>query len=291
MIKYLIKLLPLLISLLLLGCEEEIVLPLKSVKQQLVVNGILTTDTTYHQVRLSLSGNYFDNQPQQSVSGATVSLSDGTSTIQLTENPEGSGNYYTPGDYYGKENTLYTLTIEDVKIDGIDENTVYTASSRLPNIIKPDSVGIDYDNNWDLWKIMLYAQDPEETNFYLFKVLKNDSLISDTYDKVTIINDRYYDGNYADGVWIFGLDPEETEENLIPGDVITLECYSTDEQLYDYINGLQIELAGSNPLFSGNPANIPGNISNGAWGIFSACGVYRVKTVNTQTLEEMKNKD
>jgi hypothetical protein len=45
---------------------------------------------------------------------------------------------------------------------------------------------------------------------------------------------------------------------------------SIDEVFYKYVIALQGETRTSIPLFSGPPANLPGNISNGALGYFTA---------------------
>jgi len=51
----------------------------------------------------------------------------------------------------------------------------------------------------------------------------------------------------------------------------------------DFLSDAQIELQGSNPLFSGPPANVKGNISNGAFGFFSAYSATRSYAIVTDT--------
>ena len=266
-----------------IGCgEEEIELNLKSAQTRLVVDGIITTDTMAHCVKLNLSGDYFYNKALPTVSGAVVTLSDGVETIVLTESPNAPGCYFTPVDYFGKENHLYKLEVSGVNGPGIYSNDVFTAESYLNPIVPVDYVSVEYMSMWKLWKVLLYTQDPEDyTNFYLFKVFRNGKLITDKYSKMSVVEDKFFDGNYADGVWIAALDAEEETENLLPGDTISVETYMIDKAYHDFVFAAQIETTMKNPIFSGPPANVPGNISNGALGIFAACSIYRSSVINT----------
>jgi hypothetical protein len=103
---------------LLTGCEEEIELSLKGDQPRLVVDGVITTDTMAHSIKLSLSGNYFDNQPMPRVSGALVTLSDGDESFVLQESDDAPGEYLTSDSFFGQQNTLYSLEISNVDVNG-----------------------------------------------------------------------------------------------------------------------------------------------------------------------------
>lgn len=60
------------------------------------------------------------------------------------------------------------------------------------------------------------------------------------------------------------------------GDVIKVECYMIDRNYFKFIEAVQIETSPRAPIFSGAPAKVPGNISNGALGIFAATSVARI---------------
>lgn len=277
-------------ALLLNSCgEEEIDLKLKSSQTRLVVDGLVTTDTMAHCVRLSLSGDYFFNQPLPAVSGALVTLTDGQETITLDESDEIPGCYYTPDDYFGKQNHLYTLEISGVNIAGINPADQFTAQSYLNPLILVDSLAIDYDKLWDEWQILLYCLDPKDySNYYLFKAYRNGRLITDKYSEMSVVEDRFFDGNYADGVCIAEFEADTYDGNLQPGDVILIESLMIDKAYYDYVYAAQIETLPKDPVFSGDPANVPGNISNGALGIFAACAITRNTIVNPYSREEME---
>jgi hypothetical protein len=273
------------------GCEEEIELSLKGDQPRLVVDGVITTDTMVHKVKLSLSGNYFDNQPMPRVSGALVTLSDGDDTLVLHESDEAPGEYLTSASFFGKQNTLYSLEISNVDVNGDGQDELYTSESFLNPIIEIDSVSIGFQRIWKLWQINLHAQDPAgEENFYLFNLYINGELYSDRYGKMSYTDDRIFDGNYVDGVWIFGLDSEDEDENIVPGDEITLETLMVEKEYYDFVHAAYEETSVKTPLFSGPPANVPSNISNGALGQFAAYAISRCSVINIHTAEEMLEK-
>ncbi len=273
---------------LLTGCEEEIELSLKGDQPRLVVDGIITTDTMAHKVKLSLSGNYFDNQAMPRVSGALVTLSDGDETFVLQESDDAPGEYLTSDSFFGKQSTLYSLEIANVDVNGDGQEEVYTSESFLNPIIETDSVSIDFHRIWELWQINLHAHDPAGVeNFYLFNLYINGELYSDRYGKMSYTDDRFFDGNYVDGVWIFGLNSEEEEENLYPGDVIMLETLMVEKGYYDFVVAADAETGVKTPIFSGPPANVPSNISNGALGQFAAYGISRYSVVNEFSKDEM----
>ncbi|ASB50880.1 DUF4249 domain-containing protein [Alkalitalea saponilacus] len=269
------------IVLLFSSCEEEIHLNLKSDAPRLVVDGIITTDTMAHRVRLTTSGSYFENKPMPGVSGASVSISDGYETIYLEESADSPGDYFTPENYYGRQNHLYTLTITNAEVDGRGGEVVYSASSFLPPIVPMDSIRVDYFSLWDIWRVFLYGQDPPDVkNFYWFRLKINDWWHSSEYKYSAFSDDTFFDGNYADGVWLFWFNSED-EYNLVPGDELMVEVWMVDEPFFEFIRGAYIETEYRSPIFSGPPANVPGNISNGALGIFSASSVVRLYTTNT----------
>lgn len=270
------------------ACEEDIELSLNGDQPRLVVDGAITTDTMAHKVKLSLSGNYFDNQPMPRVSGAVVTLSDGDDTFVLQESDDAPGEYLTSDSFFGRQNTLYSLEISNVDVNGDGREEVYTSESYLNPLIETDSVSIGFHRIWKLWQINLHAHDPAGVeNYYLFNLYINGELYSDRYGKMSYTDDRFFDGSFADGVWIFALDSEDDEENLVPGDVVTLETWMVEKSYYDFVNAAEEETGVKTPLFSGPPANVPSNISNGALGQFAAYAISRYSVVNEFTAEEM----
>jgi hypothetical protein len=75
------------------------------------------------------------------------------------------------------------------------------------------------------------------------------------------------------------FDQGEEKEMLVSGDEITVELNTITKEHAGFIWDAQSELWGSNPLFSGPPANVKGNINNGAIGFFSAYSLSRASAI------------
>lgn len=268
------------VSMALASCTEEIDMKLNTTSKRLVVDGILTTDTTAQCIKLTTSGDYFDNKPMPAISNALVTINDGDETLTLTESSTNKGWYYTSSDFYGKQGHTYTLNIENVDInnDGVMES--YSSSSYMNDLVSIDSIDIGYVDQYNLWQVLMYAKEPGETkDYYLFRVTVNDTLITNKYSKQTVTDDQFVNGNIMDGIWIYSLDANDTIENLMLNDTVMLEMFTINEHTFDYMSALATETQPKTPLFSGPSANIPGNISNGALGIFAVCPVSRSKTI------------
>ena len=259
---------------LLSGCTETIDLDLETTTRRLVVDGMLTNEEKMHYVRLSQTVPFFQDSAAPSVTDAEVDLFDGYQRVKMHEASELPGFYITPTNYRGIPGRTYTLTIRDVDIDGDGQSEIYRASSQMPEPHSVDSIDVIYDDQWKIWKVLLFASDnPEKRDFYMFRVFKNGALISDNMSEYSLISDRFFDGNRADGVWVQSIDATIEEEQMMAGDVITLQVCAINEAYYDFIDGVQRENRQQYPLFSGPPANAPGNVTNNAMGFFPAFSV------------------
>ncbi len=256
------------------GCTENIQLDLETVEQRLVVDANITSQEKIHYVRLTESVPFFSDSASPPVSGATVLISDGIRTESLTESREMPGYYLTSEIFKGEPGTGYSLSVSNVDINGDGESETYSAFSRMPGVSAPDSIDLVYDEDWDVWKILLYAQeDPETDDFYLFRLLKNGTLISNTISEYSVVSDKFFDEGKADGIWVQSIDASQESGDFEEGDVITLQMGGITEEYFDFIEAVQQETRGQYPLFSGPPANVPGNVSNDALGFFTAFSV------------------
>jgi hypothetical protein len=260
------------------ACTEPIEIELDSSYSRLCVFGEISTDTTVHKIRLTRSADYFYNKPSVGVSDAIVKISESENEILLIENPLNSGNYQTPSGFFGVPGKTYVLKIENVDIDKDGVMESYSASSFLPFLAPQDSIGIKYSKNsfYEGTEIMLYAQDPAESiDYYAFKIIKNGILQTDSLPEIIAQNDLFFNGNYTNGITVQFLDESKEGEQVLAGDTIVLEMLGITEEYYIFIIEAQTELFGSNPLFSGPPANIFTNLSNGALGFFGAVNINR----------------
>jgi hypothetical protein len=262
------------------GCTERIDIDLEETYTRLVVNANLTTDTTAHLVELSTTSSYYYNQEPPVVQGAAIEISDDLGeVVELTE--EEPGKYYTPGNFFASPGRTYTLRIE--LAEPINENKIYTATSFLPAINPIDSIGLKEQPNWGeegFFEVQCYYQDPPTKEYYMFNIFKNGIMLTDTITDRFVSDDEFYNGSYTNGIGVGYLDQSNEREKILSGDTIVFQGCSITEEYYNFIWTLQQEASGfSNPLFSGPPANVKGNISNGAVGFFAVYSVSYSGTV------------
>ena len=263
------------------SCTEKINLKLDTTFTRLVVDGHITSDTMPHSITLTKTSDYFSNVPAPRVVNATVSLTDGTNTIPLTETfPGSSGVYQTDPKFAGIIGKEYTLHV--TLPEAIAGTTEYTASSELLRVTKLDSIKTVFRPDFGkegVWQVKLYAQDPPgRKNYYLINLYRNNILWSDTISKVSVSDNQFFAGNYIDGIDVFFINNAHKWETLYPGDTIMMELSAITKEYFDFIN--QVKQAGfSLPFFSGPPANIRGNVSNEGVGFFAAYSSSYAKTV------------
>lgn len=262
------------------SCTERIDLKLDDSAIKLVVEGSITTERKSHKVSLSTTSGYFYNQKPDPVQGALVTISDGVNIYNLTEASPGA--YQTASFVRGSKGLTYTLNVKlNTQIGGYTE---YSASSKIYPVATPDSINLLYHPDWSsegLWEVRCYLQDPPSTDFYRFMISRNGTLISDTLDEWIVTDDRFFNGYYVYGATVAYLDQGKEEEKLIAGDIVVVELNNLEEDYANFIWNAQSELRGSYPLFSGPPANVKGNLSNGAIGFFSAHDVSKAYAIAT----------
>jgi len=260
------------------SCTERIDVELDDTFTRLVVDGSITTDTMAHTVRLSKTSDYFYNLPAPAVSGARVSITDGEVTYILHE--DSSGVYRTASSVYGSDGRTYTLNVELASPVGGFTN--YMASSTIYPVAEMDSISLQFHEDWSeygIWEIKCYVLEPPTVEFYRFLVTKNSKMLTDTLNEWAITDDRFFNGNYTNGLPVGYLDQGEADQVVTEGDTVGAEINSIEKNYFNFIIEAQTELFGSNPLFSGPPANITGNINNGGVGYFAAYSITRSSAI------------
>lgn len=268
-------------SMLVISCTERIDVELDESYTRLVVDGAITTDTMAHVVVLSKTSSYYYNMPAPVVTGASVSITDGNQTFKLKE--DSPGIYRTASSVYGVTGKTYTLNI--LLSGQIGGYVQYSASSTIYPVTRLDSIGLLLHPDWStggIWEVTCYAQDPPTFDYYRFLVSKDGIMVSDTLNEWFVTDDKYFNGNYANGATIAYLQQDLPEIGLRPGDKITVEMNSIGKDYAEFLWAAQTELFGSNPLFSGPPANVSGNINNGAVGFFAAYSCSRAFTITPE---------
>jgi len=260
------------IALLLLACTEKVEVKLDSTYSRLVVDGSISPGNGPYRVALTSTASYFYNEPAPRVVDATMILSDGINAYQLKETIPGvSGIYETDSTFSGHTGSIYTLNVElPEPIGGYKD---YQATDQLRPVAKLDSIRPVFHPEWGkegVWTIQVWAQDPgNEVNYYMFNLYRNGILLTDTLNKKTITDDALFNGSYISGIDAMYLNNAHKWETLYPGDTVMIQMSGITKEYFNFID--QVRQAGFNiPFFSGPPANVEGNVNNGAVGYFAA---------------------
>lgn len=251
-----------LLALLFASCQEVVDIDLNTTDPQIVVEGIVTDAPGPYTVRITKTVNFDELNEYPAVSGAFVTLSDGSLTDTLTEATP--GRYQTVRLLQGIPGRTYQLRI--VTADG----QTFAATSTMPAQVLFDSLeqsSISAPGQGPTTVVVPVYRDPVGTgNYYRFVQWKNDTLLTD----INVRDDRNNDGLRVTQP-IFSLSTE-----LEPGDVLRLEFQTIDRPTYKYF----IALGGS----GGGPNNesVPGNPDNNFGG---AClGYFSAHTVQQRVL-------
>jgi hypothetical protein len=259
-------------AMLISGCEKVIQVDLNEASPNIVIEGLITDKRGPYTVNISKTGSYFNQPELETVSGATVVITDDFSNVDTL-------NESTPGTYLtsrvrGIYERTYTLKV-------IAEGKEYTGSTRLADRVPIDSLrlrkgvlqGFSFDDDDDKEiDLHCFFRDPRDKNYYRIRVFKNDSINTESY--------RLYDDQYANG-----LITDIIVSHAILGNTYRIELWSLDKQTYLYYNTLG-DLMYSNPIFGSTPSNPITNLSNGALGYF---GSYAVTSRQITITEELIN--
>lgn len=282
--KYLV--LSIIAMLLLTSCEEKIDIKLDDESVRLVVEGNLSDSAKVHTVKLTQSSNYFSNEEEPLVTGAVLTISDGTTIFNLNEVTPGI--YQSASNVKGEIGKTYTLKISlKNAIGGYKE---YEASSVMKNNNQLDSLtfreGGDQNspggghNIENKVSINVWAFEPATIDdYYMWKYYVNGKNMSDTLKNATFTDDLIVNGNYIPGLTVF------VSDKIKIGDTITVETMGITKDYYNYIMGIMQLTEWNGGSFSGPPTNPKNNINNGALGYFNVYSSSRVSTI-VKTIEK-----
>ena len=264
------------------ACTEPIDIDVDDAYNRIVVEGQISNDTMAHLIKITRSADFFDGLAPEKISGANVYIKWNSDSVRLNE--DSAGYYYTPSTFYAIENTIYELVIKNVDVDKDGKLEVYNAFDRMTNAIDIDFIKLERKiqvrgDSVEFVEVQMFAQEPPERNFYLFKTNINGKSVRDSLLEWNPSNDEFFNGNYTNGVAVQQLFSGDSTEVVKNNDIVTLELIQISQSYYNYILSAYFESFGSFPLFSGPPANIVGNISNGGVGYFSAVAVSRSSTI------------
>jgi hypothetical protein len=251
------------------ACQQVLEVDLNGTDPKIVIEGLITDSTGPFTVKVTMTADYYNNQTPPPVVGATVIVSDNLGTVDtLTEGVPGIYQTHNSKIPKGITNATYVLTVQS-------QGQTYTAVSTLPSLSRIDSLSYIYypqkvfGHNVGYYPIAYENEPQNETNYYLWKFFRNDTLINKP-NEIWIANDQVVQGS------INGLEFPYVYQHL---DTAKVEFYSLTKDAYDFYVGLQAQLQNDGGFFSAPPANAKGNFTNGALGLFQTSGMDAKKIV------------
>ncbi len=264
------------------SCTKRVDIPLKSGNIKLVVEGYLFGSDSVSWVRLTKTSSYFSNEPPPPVSHAQVVVSHKTRQWQLTESST------LPGVYFLLDTSFHLIVSDTFKLkvvlsNPIGNHDIYESQTVVPPLrIHIDSLQIEHAPDFNRWMVRYFGQDKPGKDYYLFNSRINGKIMTDSILQKAVRRDVFFDGRYVYGAVVQVLN----ERVLKIGDHYTLLASNITKEYYDYMTSLQDEVGDKNPLFSGPPANVDGNISNGALGFFTS---FQTTSFTVRLKEETSN--
>ena len=142
------------------GCKKIIQIETENADPQLVIEGKINDQLIEQQIKISKTLGYTETNIFPKISGATVTVTDSQGNNYVFK--EGA----TPGTYINKMKGVPGVTY---KLNVTAEGQTYTASSKMPNVVKMDSIGVikNFFFGRERKTAAVFLKDPvTETNFY-----------------------------------------------------------------------------------------------------------------------------
>lgn len=282
---------------LMVSCNEVIDVSVRdSQETYFIVDGLLTNMAGDPQeIILSRSLPYFSKDGVPEVSGADVTVSDGSTTTIFKELEDKKGTYRAPEGFACKKGRTYKLSVKAV-IDGKERS--YQAESEMPEpACTTDSIICVYtpvmkDVTDSCWTVLVWGKDNYEDAYYLMIPSVNGHTYP--FENHIVFPDTYFARKKIQGFPTSIL--MQTKENydkygecakyLETGDVITLDIHNVTRDYYNFVTALGNSRQ-SIPLFSPQPSNTPTNIiGENALGYFTCSNVVRTSYTITDPFIE-----
>jgi hypothetical protein len=246
------------------SCEEVINIDLNTANPALVVEAIIYKDSVCL-VRLTRTTSYFSIEQPVFIENASVKISDGALSEELSY--KGNG-YYTGSTIIGTEGRTYEI---EIMHDGI----TYKGISSMP--LKTDLIAVRFgkDNSQSplnpygktVFTITCeFADNPGTNNYYMIRFVWDGKLL-ERYYLLTENSSNSGSINNTNGIISF------SESIFFEGGLVEVQLLSIDKPVYDYFMQLSDVLFWKRRVMPPTPYNPKSNINNGALGYFAAWAI------------------
>lgn len=279
------------------GCVEGFDLTVSDAAPRLVVDGLVTNKPGPYYIRVikSKSGNITDgndniNRTDQAepITDATVIITDDKGqcdtlkyTIIDVYGEEYEDGYYNQGFYATQK--LKGIPGRTYSLEITWNNKKYTSSSYMQPVPKIENLG--YKSVYSEVKkeshyvpTLTFVDPKDEINYYLIQTIDitysrfwaistlwNYSIFSDTFLGGKVTDLEISNGSTPRGIDFYPV--------LNEGDRVYLALSSVSKEAYDYYKVLLQQFENDGGAYKPTPSTPPGNISNGALGLFQVSAV------------------
>lgn len=234
------------------SCQQEVYLPLDTIDQQIpVIEGIWSDKSYYNEVKISLAKNYYDTTDRAIIKDAEVMVMtpDRYVIVPFTFDE-------TSQSYKNLNPEILAEIGKDYELHVAWQNNYYVASGQMlaPPIL--DSLTYQYQEERFFYDegyyIKAYGKIPfEEDNYYRIRIIENDSLKNDR-DDYLLFDDTFGFTFFEDGLELgYAFEAE---------DVVRMELFRMNKDIYNYFTQMVGLLYNDGGLFSPPPQNPESNI-------------------------------
>jgi hypothetical protein len=255
------------------SCEGVIDWNLDNTPENIVVvNARITNEFKIQEIYLAYPVPGMNDMPE-SFTGAVVSVAWGQQVVWFTEHENNPGTYLSNQPFAAAVETTYLLTIE--KDELYFEAQTYmlpVLPYNLPHFSFHQNLGL-YSINWNNEQYSPLEQALLEADIDWSHLPGYDHP-----DSVSLARMLFYTLSTIDVSYI--VFPQDKEQVYFPGGSnVMISKYSLNNEYGAYLRALLSETQWQGSLFESARGNLPGNISNGGLGYFSACAVIRTTLV------------
>lgn len=273
--KIAIKSVLVMMTILLVSCEDPISVDLNDAAPRLVVEASLDwekgTSGNEQTIKLTTSTPYFDTEIVNDVLGATVRVTN-TNTQQIFVFQDLNNGLYTTSSFVPILNNSYQLEV-------IYDGETYSATETLTPVTEILEVSQSLEGGFDdeILDVNIFFMDPEEEeNYYLMRFIEE----GDQFPVLETQSDEFSNGNLIDEFFEKDGDTGTQEEEFVVGDTVTISLYGISERYFNYMNLLIEQYDSGGDPFSATPSRVKGNCINTSSPDNYAFGYFRLTEVD-----------
>ncbi|WP_421764588.1 DUF4249 domain-containing protein [Ekhidna sp.] len=238
----------------LLGCEEVVIVDLPQSQNLIVIEGWVTDTLGNHPIRITRSRPFSDQEQIAPIDDAQVIVQSRSGQV-FAYSYTPNGVYVSDFEYQGIANSEYRI------IALIDSLEIRSEWDELPEKVEVGNIRVESfeENDPDnpnqqitIYYPKLNAIDPEGiANYYRWLFFKNDEVFNEP-EPITIQNDRLFDGNVIpNNFQSFGYDV---------GDEMTVQLMTISRDAHNYLSLLKSQITTLGTSGGTTPAIVNGNL-------------------------------